>query len=310
MIGKLIMTPRLLVCLLLPPLLWAANAVIGRYAAQLIAPMLLNFLRWGVALVFLFLLTGSNRLRWQQLYPNRYWFIWASLFGIGLYNSLQYLALHTSSATNVTLMAASMPLWMMLNGWLFFKQNCSRQQFLAAALSILGVLIILTRADIRGLQALKINFGDLYMLLAACCWSWYSWMLTRAPRYEGSSAMVFLLAQLNFGLIWAASLAYTEYALHLSYLNWSWQVLATVIFVALGPSLLAYRCWGVAVTEVGPTMAAIFANFTPLFAALFSSILLGEALQAYQVMAFACMLAAVFSSARGRANRSREKTLN
>lgn len=291
------LTLRLFGCLVLPPLLWAGNAVVGRYAATLISPMLLNFLRWGLALVLLSALYYRRRLSWHQIYPYRRWFICASLFGIGLYNSLQYLALHSSSATNVTLMAASMPLWMMLNGRLFFKQAWSIHQLIASCLSIVGVLLVLTRGELTRIVDLSVSLGDVYMLIAACCWSWYSWMLTRAPRFDNVPTLVFLLAQLSFGLAWAGSLALIEFTLDLSYLKWNSAVLAVLIFVALGPSLLAYRCWGEAVAGVGPTMAAIFANFTPLFAASLSGLLLNEPLQAYQILAFVCMLIAVIISA-------------
>lgn len=44
------LSPRLAALLLLPPLLWASNAVVGRLVVGLIPPLLLNALRWSVAL--------------------------------------------------------------------------------------------------------------------------------------------------------------------------------------------------------------------------------------------------------------------
>jgi hypothetical protein len=51
---------------------------------------------------------------------------------------------------------------------------------------------------------------------------------------------------------------------------------AALAFIALGPALLAYRCWGSGVQQAGPNVAGFFVNLTPLFAALMSTLFLGE----------------------------------
>jgi drug/metabolite transporter (DMT)-like permease len=45
--------PLTLLWLLLPPLLWAGNAVAGRLAVGTVSPLLLNALRWTIAAVIL-----------------------------------------------------------------------------------------------------------------------------------------------------------------------------------------------------------------------------------------------------------------
>jgi drug/metabolite transporter (DMT)-like permease len=75
-------------------------------------------------------------------------------------------------------------------------------------------------------------------------------------------------------------------------------LLAAIIFLGVGPSVIAYRCWGVGVAAVGPAIAAFFANLTPLFAALMSLVLLGEAPQPFHVLAFACIVGGIWLSSR------------
>ncbi len=290
------LTLRNLSFLLLPPLLWAGNAVVGRSAAQFISPMLLNGLRWLVACLLLSVMLRQGRASLAQLRQHRRWLGMAGLCGVGLYNSLQYLALHSTSPTNVTLMAASMPFWMMLNGRLFFKTSWTLPQLLAACLSLLGVVLVLSRGDLTNLQHVQWHAGDLYMLLAACSWSWYSWLLTRSPVFEHVSTLGLLHAQLCAGLIWCGMLSLAEFLLGYSYVHVSSPLIASVVFVALGPSLLAYRCWGLAIAAVGPTRAALFANFTPLFAALLAAGLLHERLHGYQILAFMCLFGGVLVS--------------
>jgi drug/metabolite transporter (DMT)-like permease len=68
--------------------------------------------------------------------------------------------------------------------------------------------------------------------------------------------------------------------------------------VAIGPSLLAYRCWGAGVGRVGPTIAGFFSNLTPLFAAVLSAALLGEIPRLYHAVGFALIVGGIVVSSR------------
>ena len=61
-----------------------------------------------------------------------------------------------------------------------------------------------------------------------------------------------------------------------AHIDWGWPLAAALAYVAVGPAILAYRCWGMGVQRVGPNIAGFFANLTPLFAALMSAAFLGE----------------------------------
>ena len=74
--------------------------------------------------------------------------------------------------------------------------------------------------------------------------------------------------------------------------------LAALAFVALGPSILAYRCWGMGVQQAGPAVAGFFANLTPLFAAIFSAAFLGELPHLYHALAFGLIIGGIWVSSR------------
>ena len=78
---------------------------------------------------------------------------------------------------------------------------------------------------------------------------------------------------------------------------------AALLYVAIGPSLIAYRAWGLGVATVGPTVATFFANLTPVFAGLLSAALLGEAPRWYHAAAFALIAAGIVVSALGARRR-------
>jgi drug/metabolite transporter (DMT)-like permease len=100
------------------------------------------------------------------------------------------------------------------------------------------------------------------------------------------------------GLLFSLPLSLLEQSWTPIVLQPSWGLIAGLLFIALGPSLLAYRFWGLGVTQGGPAMAAIFANLTPLFAALMSAMLLGEPPGAHHGLAFLAIASGIYVSAR------------
>ncbi|MCE1249609.1 MAG: DMT family transporter [Comamonadaceae bacterium] len=294
------LSPSSLFMLTAAPLLWAGNAVVGRALAPLVAPITLNFLRWLIAAVLLLPLAWQVLRPDSSLWPHWRRFALLGLLGIGNYNALQYLALQTSTPLNVTLVGSGMPVWMLLVGALFFGVPASRQQLAGALLSVTGVLTVLSRGSWAQLLALRLVPGDLYMVLATISWAFYSWLLVRTqePQPMRSDWSAFLLAQIIFGLGWSGAFAGVEAGLGLVHVTWGWPLLAGLLFIAIGPAVLAYRFWGVGVQRAGPVLGGFFINLTPLFAALLSAAFLGERPQAYHGLAFVLIVGGIVVSSR------------
>jgi drug/metabolite transporter (DMT)-like permease len=106
------------------------------------------------------------------------------------------------------------------------------------------------------------------------------------------------MAQVVFGLAWSGALPPRMGCGTDARIVWGWPTLATLLFVAIGPAVLAYRCWGLGVQRAGPAIAGFFSNLTPLFAALMSAAFLGEAPRAYHALAFALIVGGIVVSSR------------
>ena len=294
------MRPRQLANLTLPPLLWASNAVLGRALAPTISPALLNAARWAVAVALLAPLARSLWAAPGALKAHWRYYAVLGLLGMGCYNAMQYQALHTSSALNVTLIASSMPLWMLVVGALVYRVRPTLRELGGAALSLAGVALVVARGHWASLAQVRLVPGDLLMLLAVFLWAIYSWMLVRPPfarrpPWDWAGA---LMAQSLFGTGFALLLAGAEGALGHTVFVANPLLWAALLYVAVGPALLAYRCWGAGVAEAGPAMAALFFNLTPVFAALMSTLLLGEGPAWFHVAAFVLIVAGIGVSAR------------
>jgi drug/metabolite transporter (DMT)-like permease len=104
------------------------------------------------------------------------------------------------------------------------------------------------------------------------------------------------MAQVVFGLGWGGLFTATEWATTPAHIEWNTTLVLTLIYVVIGPAVLAYRCWGLGVQQAGPNVAGFFANLTPLFAAVISTLLLGEAPRFYHAVAFALIVGGIWVS--------------
>lgn len=292
---------RTIALLLVPPVLWASNAVLGRLVREWVPPITLNFLRWSLALVLLLPWAAHVLRPTSALWPHWRRYGLLGLLGVGCYNALQYLALQSSTPINVTLVASSMPLWVMATGALCFGARITSREVVGALLSVTGVLVVLSHGDWQQLRRLHLVPGDLFMLLATVCWAFYSWLMLRTtePAALRADWAGFLMAQMVFGVAWSAAATGAEWALLPGLeVRWGGPLAAVLLFVAVGPSLLAFYCWGTGVQRIGPALASFFANLTPLFAALLSALVLGEWPHLYHGAAFALIVAGIVVSSR------------
>ena len=299
------LTPRLALLMTLPPLLWAGNAVVGRLMVGHVPPLALNALRWLIAALLLAPLAWRVWRDAAAIRASWIYLLALGTFGVGNFNALQYLALETSTPLNVTLINASMPLWMLAVGALAYGERPAPRQLLGAVLSLLGVATVVCRGAWSALAQVQFVIGDAYMLMAVIGWAVYSWLLVRppasmrAPQRPDWDWAEFLFVQALFGLIAAGGAGLVE-AVTVTHPPIDWRnpwVLLGLVYVAVGPSIIAHRCWGLGVATAGPAIAAFFANLSPLFAALLSAWLLGQWPQPYHAAAFVLIVAGIAVSA-------------
>lgn len=294
------LTPATAAILTLPPLLWACNAIVGRMIHDLVSPFALNLLRWIIAALLLLPLAWRVLGPRSDVWPHWRQFALLGLLGIGCYNALLYLALQTSTPLNVTLVGSSMPMWMLAIGRICWGMPVSRRQLLGAMLSMMGVAVVLSRGELQQLLQLRLVPGDLFMVLATILWAFYTWLLSRTTVAQSlrSDWAGFLLAQLVFGLLWSGLFTGAEAAMGRWHLQAGWPLAGALLFIAVGPAILAYRFWGMGVQRSSPAIAGFFGNLIPLFTALLSIPLLGQTPRPYHGLAFALIVGGIMVSSR------------
>jgi drug/metabolite transporter (DMT)-like permease len=288
----------------LATLLWAGNAIAGRALVGSISPITLSAVRWGLAALILLPLGWRVIKPSSALWQNKGRFLVLGFLGVGTYNVLLYLALQTSTAINVTLIGASMPIWMLFIGAVFYQVKPTLLQLLGAIVSLAGVAIVLSRGEPTSLLSMQVVMGDLFIMLATILWACYSWMISRPGKSTERQWpwAEFLLAQVLIGFMWTMLFEGAEIASGHAFIELNYWTGALILFVVIGPSLIAYRCWGLGVNGAGPTVAAFFANLIPLFTALLSAAILGDPPQLFHGIAFALIVIGILVSSTRRSS--------
>ena len=240
----------------LAPLFWAGNVVIGRAMRHDIPPVAMNFWRWTIAgLILLPLVLPELRERWAVV--RRDWRVLAAfgLLGVTLFNTLSYLGLQWTTATNAALLNSTIPVMVALASWLLLREPLSVRQALGIGISLFGVLTILLEGNPARLLTLSFNRGDLILLLAMALWAIYTLLLRWKP--QELSAVGFLGAIVYFGLPPLALAYAVELATGLDFALTP-STAAALAYYGVFPSILAFLCFNRGVAAAGELVGGLF----------------------------------------------------
>jgi drug/metabolite transporter (DMT)-like permease len=279
-------------------LCWAGNQVLGRAVAGHIPPITYSFLRWSMATVIVlpFVLPHVRR-DWPVIRTRWRYLAFVGAIGGGLFNTLQYIALNHTTALNSLVLNSTGPIFIAMASFLIFRERLTLRQAGGMAVSMAGVLGIITKGDLDVLHELAFNNGDLLLLTGMATNGIYTALLRDRPAIHWLSFlfMLFLVSALVVlpFLIWeiasGARMEVTSFTL------------AAVAYVAIFPSVVAYICLTRGVELIGANRSGIFLHMIPLFGALLATGLLGEPLRVFHVIGFALILCGVaLASRKGR----------
>ncbi|HQZ13847.1 MAG TPA: DMT family transporter [Devosia sp.] len=273
--------------LVLTNLFWAGNIVAGRLAVGHIDPFMLMVIRWtGAALLVLPFAIGRLRRNWPVI--RRYWplYLFYGAIGFGTYNMLTYVAAYHTSGVNIAMQQVTINIMVMALNFAIFRVTARPLQLVGAALTILGVALIITKGDLSHILSLTIQFGDTLVLLSCIIWAVYSLSLRYRPQTDwltfvsvtmigAAIASVFYLFTIGGGV--------SELPERVGAITWQgWLICAyTIIF----PSILAQLFYVRGVELIGANRASLFINLLPLFGTIGSILVVGDSLQPFHLYA-------------------------
>lgn len=285
--------------LILPPLFWAGNFVVGRAVHHEIPPYTLSFGRWLIALCCILPFAYPAMRRDYSLYWQYRWrLLMVSLIGVAAFNTLVYNGLHFTSATNGTLLNSCIPILILLFGALFYRLQLQVWQAIGLALSLCGVLTIILHGEWSRLLRLEFSIGDIILFLAMVCWALYTLWLRDMPA--SINRLGLMAVQIIIAVI-ALFPLYLWESLHGLTPQWNQKVWLALAYVGIFPSVIAYTLYTLGVAYAGAARAGLFIHLMPVFGSLLSVILLGESLHLFHAAGIAAILGGLFLSNRGAA---------
>ena len=265
--------------LVLTTLFWSGNFVLGRAVHTVFSPFTLSFWRWAVALAILLpFVWGSLGEQKSLLRRHGPILLLLSVLGVVNFNTFVYIGLQSTTATNAVIMLSITPVLIVALSFLLLGQAVTRWQAMGILVSLAGVLAIVARGDVQALLTWRINAGDLWILAAVVSWALYSVCLRWRPAEL--KLLNFQAATMVIGIIVLTPLYSWDLA-HERFVAVNTATVASIGYLALFPSILAYVFWNRAVAELGANRAGQFLHLMPAFGAVLSMIFLGERLYAF-----------------------------
>ena len=258
---------------------WAGNSVVGRAVSGRVPPLGLSFWRWLLALAVI-APWGWPRVRADaaELRRGGRVVVALSCTGVAAFGTFLYLGLRTTTAINSAILQSIIPLLILLIAYASFGDRPGVPAMAGLALSLAGVLVVVTRGHPFDVAGTDFVTGDLWICLGVACYAVYSVVLRVRPKVHPLS-----LLTVTFALGTAVLLpAYAVEALTGPPMHLDAATLGAIGFTAAFPSLLSYFCFNRGVELVGAARAGQFIHLVPVFAVALAVVFLDERPAAFQ----------------------------
>jgi drug/metabolite transporter (DMT)-like permease len=283
------------VLLLVSAASWAGNHVIARLIAGHVPPASLNLLRWLLVAAVIYAIAGRTvRQDWPAMRRGARVLTFLGVTGGGIFGTLQFVSLQYTGVINMGVMNSVAPVFIVAASWLLFRDPIGLRQVGGIAISLVGILAIISQLDAGRLATFRFNTGDLIILGNMVLWAVYSACQRLMPKIRLES---FLLAIAVISALTNAPFALYE---HISGFPLPLDAISAgaVIYSGLVSSMVAYFCWARGVELIGPGRAGVFLHVIPIFNAALGTFILGEPLRAYHFVGFVLIIAGVALAAR------------
>lgn len=288
--------------LLLTVLFWSGNWVVGRGFRGEVPPVALAFWRWTIAFCCTLPFAWPHRQQiGKALQQHAGILLVLALLGITGYNTLTYIGLQHTTATNGVLLNSFIPIVIIALSWAFLGKRLSAREGVGALISLCGVTVIVAHGDPATLASLSLNPGDLWIVASVFVWAAYTLLLQFRPSTLHPMAMLAILT--GIGVVTLAPVYVWELAQG-RHIHNTPLTLAGVLYTGVLPGFLGYVFWNRAVAQVGGAVSGLFIHLMPVFTPLLSAVFLGEAPHAYHFAGMALILGGILLTTLRRTVKS------
>ena len=283
--------------LFLSVLFWSGNFIVGKFASYYhIPPFSLNFYRWFFAWIILAPFTLPEIIEKKNYIKDNYkLFIVLGITSVTIFNSIVYYSLNFTQVISGVLMISTIPVMIMFISSILKIEKTNIFQILGVIFSFIGVILIITKADLELLKNLDFNKGDLTMAMAMFSWAIYSALLKK-KKHE-LSQLTLLQVIISFGLIFLIPVYIIEFKMgYLIKLNTSF--ILVLVYVVLFPGLASFIFWIKGISLIGPNRSGVFLHLMPILSAIMAMIIFDEKFMFYHFLGAIFILTGIILSNR------------
>ena len=272
-------------------IIWSWNYIIARGLHDVIPPASLSFYRWLVAaLVLLPFALGKVVKEYQVIKMNWRYITTTAFFGVTVFNTLIYLAGRTTDAINLSLIAISSPIFIVIFSLLFYRTRVGIRKISGIVITITGIVLLLTKGDMSILTNISFAAGDLWMLIAAMTFAVYSMLIIKRPIELSRTS--FLFTTFTAGLIMLLPF-YLSDLIFRPYPFFNSELIISILYVGIFASVAAFFLWNRAIELIGPSNAGLIYYTLPLFSTLWAILFLNERAEAVHFLSMLLILSGI-----------------
>ena len=283
--------------LIFATLFWSGNFIVGKAASLFeIPPFTLNFYRWTFAWLILAPFTLNEIFQKKNyILENIKIFIILGITSITVFNSIVYFSLNFTQVISGVLMISTIPVMIIFFCWILKIEKTNFYQILGVIFSLLGVVVIVTKADLGKLLSLNFNKGDLWMVVAMFSWAMYSALL-RKKKFELSQISL-LQVIISTGLILLLPAYLIEMALGHK-VNINLPFILTLSYVVLFPGLASFIFWIKGIALIGSNRSGIFLHLMPIFSTILAILIFKEKFMTFHLIGVIFIITGIVLSSK------------
>ena len=277
--------------LTLASLFWGFNAIASRLAIDEISPMSLVSGRWlGVLIILSIICRHQLSLGFQVFKSNYKWMIVMGLCGFTTFNSLYYISAHHTVAINLGIVQSTTPAFIMIISMFWLKTRINLKQVTGLLITFIGVSIVISNGNLASLLRLKLNNGDLLLIVACIFYAIYAVGLRKRPEINDVLLMTFFSYVAFIGSLPGLIIEITQY----SFFFPTFKGLMILSVIIIFPSLLAQILFMKGVKIVGPALSGLYTNLVPIFTSVLAIIVLDEVFHIYHLISLIIIFLGIY----------------
>lgn len=283
--------------------MWSLSYLSIKVISEEVDPTLSAFYRFMLAAIILFIILKVKFPKEKVLKEDKLKFALGGLFGVTIYFIFENSAVAYTSASNVAILIASIPVFTLFTQKIIYKEKLTYGKIIGATLSLIGIIIIVASKERVSLVS-KGNIGDLMTLGAVFSWIIYNIVCS---SFKGNYKVITIT---TYEIMWGA--LFLSPSLFFSTLQVpSTKVVLNILFLSIFCSCIGYVIYVHCLKDLGATVITTYINLQPIMSLFAAGVILNEDVTLWQIVGCVIIITGVtLVSFDNRLNFRRRKRIS